>query len=94
MKIRRKTQITTRTERLLFIRKSKSSLSARCATCDAILVKPEEAALVLGKPTRDIYREIENGTRHFTELASGELLVCCAFSGGSESADINSAADF
>jgi hypothetical protein len=77
LKIRRKTEVKIQTERFLGIRKSRAAFFAACAECDATLHSPEEAALVLGKRTRDIYREIENGTRHFTELANGELLVCC-----------------
>ena len=76
MKIKRKTQISVRTERLLMVRKSKPSFLTVCATCGAALVAPEQAARALGKRTRDVYREIEKGTLHFTELAGGELLVC------------------
>ena len=75
MKIKRKTEVTVQTERVLIVRKSMTSVSAGCAECGAPLVSPEQAALVFGSQTRDIYRAIENGTLHFTELAGGELLV-------------------
>ena len=77
MKIRRKTEVTVQTEKFLAIRKSRKTFFAICAECGSTLMTPEEAALMLGKRTREIYREIENGSLHFTELVGGELLVCC-----------------
>ena len=76
MKIKRKTEVTIQTERYLIVRKRKPDFFVACAECGATLSSPEEAALFLGKRTREIYREIENGTLYFTELVSGELLVC------------------
>lgn len=77
MKTKRKTQITVRTERFLIVGKRRSSFFAVCAECGARLVTPEAAALLLGRRTRDVYREIESGTLHSVELSGGELLVCC-----------------
>ena len=77
MKIRRKTEVTVQTEKFLAIRKSKKTFFAICAECGSTLMPPEEVALVLGKRTREIYRDIENGTLYFTEFEGGELLVCC-----------------
>lgn len=77
MKLRRKTQISVQTERLVIVRKRKPPFFEVCAECGAALMSPEKAALVLGKTIRDVYREIENGTLNFTEIAGGELLVCC-----------------
>ena len=77
MKIKRKTEVTVQTERYLIVRRRKPAFFVVCTECENTLVTPEEAALLLGKRTRDIYREIEGGRLHFTELASGELLVCC-----------------
>jgi hypothetical protein len=76
LKIRKKIAVTMQTERLLIIKRSKNSVFEVCAACGAALVTPEDAALALGRRTRDVYREIENGTLHFTELKSGRLLVC------------------
>ncbi len=77
MKIKRKTEVTVQTERVLIVRRRKPTFFMVCTECEGKLVTPEEAALLLGKQRREIYREIENGTLHFTEFAGGELLVCC-----------------
>ena len=77
MKIRNRTEVTIHTERILIVRKKKSMPAMPCDICGSRLIKPEQAAIVLGKCTRDIYREIENGVRHFTEIEGDDLLVCC-----------------
>ena len=68
--------MTVLTEKILVIRKSQKAKIALCADCGGLLVSPERAAFFSGVRTRDIYREIENGERHFIEIENGELLVC------------------
>jgi len=40
------------------------------------MVTPEHAARLLGTAPRAIYRLVESGGLHFTEVDSGGLLVC------------------
>jgi hypothetical protein len=76
LKIRKKIAVTVQTQKLLIIKRPKNSVFEVCAACGATLVTPEDIARLLGKRTRDVYREIENGTLHFNEFENGRLLVC------------------
>jgi hypothetical protein len=40
------------------------------------MITPEQAACLSGLAPRAIYRRVENGELHFTEIDSGGLLVC------------------
>ena len=42
------------------------------------MLTPEEAARLTGASTRDIYRRVEAGLIHFTEIPEGGLFVCLA----------------
>ena len=76
MKIKRKTELTVHAEKILMIKRSQKANLALCADCGRPMVSPEKAAIFGGIRTRQIYREIENGERHFIEIENGELLVC------------------
>ncbi len=76
MKIKKTTEVTVLTERVLIVRR-KPLVEVGCPECGGALMRPDEAARVFGTRTRDIYRGIENGNVHFLELANGEMLVCC-----------------
>ncbi len=49
-----------------------------CNFCggQAVMVAPEEAALLAGVGVRAIYRAIEEGHIHFFESAGGAIVVC------------------
>jgi hypothetical protein len=53
-------------------------MTAWCEQCghDTKLMPPEDAALLTGVSAREIYRRLEVGHIHFTELARGGLLIC------------------
>ncbi len=40
------------------------------------MLRPEDAAEIMGISTRKIYAGIEDGTMHYTEAVDGSLLVC------------------
>jgi hypothetical protein len=63
----------------LIVRTASGSLPALCERClsqDAILLSPEQAAVLTGIPARLIYRCVEAGTIHYIEAANGKLTVC------------------
>jgi hypothetical protein len=51
-------------------------LCAECATDDAFMVIPEQAAAVARVSVRVIFRWVELGAIHFIEGADGSLAVC------------------
>ena len=76
--MKRRTQITIERERLLLISRRKLSATGWCDPCGAQvdLLTPETAAAITGVGTRAIYRRVESGELHFTEIRDGLLLVC------------------
>ena len=61
------------------IRSTSGSLPVLCAECstgDAIMVAPEQAAVLTQVPVRTIYRWIEIGMIHYAERTNGSLTVC------------------
>jgi hypothetical protein len=52
------------------------ALCAECATADAIMVAPEQAAAVAHVAVRIIYRWVELGVVHYQEGPEGCLAVC------------------
>jgi hypothetical protein len=75
---RRKTESVTITHEFLRIRVAHKAMTAWCEQCghDTKLMPPEDAALLTGVSAREIYRGVEIGSIHFTELAGGGLLIC------------------
>ena len=73
-----KVEINIETHRVLVLRRPRSSLLARCATCarQSLMLRPDEAAILALVSTRTIYRWIEAEQLHFTETAEGQMLVC------------------
>ena len=51
-------------------------LCSECATDEASMITPDEAAMVTGISTRTIYLWVEDGIIHFRETPNGSLLVC------------------
>ena len=49
-----------------------------CELCAPVvpMISPSEAAALLETTVREIFRRVENGAVHFTEIENGELLVC------------------
>lgn len=76
--MKRRTEITIETQKLLVVRRRGAEVKIWCAACTAQsrMVTPAEAARLCGTDARDIYRRIESGLLHFVEVAGGEPLVC------------------
>lgn len=76
--MKRKTEITIETERLLIISKRNTSSLGWCADCggQVRLLNAEVASQVAGVSPRAIYRLIEAGHLHFIETSDQRLLIC------------------
>jgi hypothetical protein len=77
--MKRRTEITIKTERLVILRRSRNINEADwCARCagPTRLLNVDEAAAVARSTSRAIYRRVEAAQLHFTETAEGRLLIC------------------
>ena len=75
----RRTEKTVEIHEFYVIRSASGALPALCVECstdDAILVAPEQAAVVAHVPVRAIYRWVESGVIHYHEEPNGSLTVC------------------
>lgn len=78
-KTKRRTVITIEQRRLTLICSRRSPpLAAWCAACGARvpMLNPDEAAAIRRVTPRTIYRWVEAGRLHFTEVHNGYLLIC------------------
>ncbi len=68
--IKKRTEITVKTNRLLVINRHSSAFVAECEKCgkQVEMVVPDEAAAIVGISSRTIYRAIEAGDIHFIEM--------------------------
>jgi hypothetical protein len=75
---RRKTETLTITHEFLRLHGRHEATTAWCQQCadETKLMSPEEAAIVTGVSAREIYRGVEIGDIHFTELSKKRLLIC------------------
>ena len=80
LKIRRQTQITILTEKILTLAGSDVhiALFAKCAVCAMQMLSVDEAAKFARVNSLTIYRLVEAGQLHFEETQEGFLLVCSA----------------
>ncbi len=80
MKIRRQTQITILTEKILTVAGGEVHLAlfAKCAVCGMQMLSVDEAAKFARVNSLTIYRLVEAGGLHFEETQEGCLLVCSA----------------
>lgn len=78
VKPNKRREITVETERLLIIRRRYRAVEAWCDGCRdmVVLIRPDQAAAVLGCSLRAIFRHVEAGALHFTEQSDGMLLIC------------------
>jgi hypothetical protein len=78
MSKKRKKRITVETERILIVRRGRSSVRAWCEKCgqQVQMVTAEAAATLAGVSRRTIYRWVEADKLHFTETLDGLLLIC------------------
>jgi len=52
------------------------ALCVECSTGNAIMVAPEQAAVVANVPVRMIYSWVEAGAIHYKEGPNGSVIVC------------------
>jgi len=76
MEIIRKTNILIKTERKFVIRQSSAEEEIWCETCDGQMITAQNAAVLHGISTREIYGLVEKGTLHFVESGAKILYVC------------------
>ncbi|MFY9558376.1 MAG: hypothetical protein WAV20_05600 [Blastocatellia bacterium] len=75
----RRTEKTIEIHEFYVIRTASGSLPALCFECstgDAIMVSPEQAALIAAVQVRTIYRWIETELIHYKEGFDGSIIVC------------------
>ncbi len=77
--MKRRTKISFETERLLVITRRRKLVDT-CANCgeQARLLTVEEAAALARLNALAVYRLVEAGALHYTETATGGLLICAA----------------
>jgi hypothetical protein len=76
---KRRTEKTVEIHEVYVIRQTSGPLPALCAECptgDAIMVAPEQAAVIAAVPVRTIYRWVETQMIHYKEAPDGSLVVC------------------
>ena len=73
----RRVRITIQTERVLMT-STQGGLYSLCAACgdNVRMVTIDQAASLARLSSCEIYREIEAGMLHFTEMSGGSVLVC------------------
>jgi len=78
VKIKRRTEITVETDRVLIIRWDHTSVHTWCALCaeQVKMLTAEGAAAAAGVSLRAICRRVESGQLHFSETPDGQLLIC------------------
>lgn len=79
MAIKRRTEQMVEIHEFYVIRPGSGSLPTLCVECstdDAIMVPPEQAAVVAQVPVRTIYRWVETNAIHYKEGSDGSIVVC------------------
>src|SRR5262249_18017814 len=78
MRKRKKTEITVEIDEVFVVRRSRPITLAWCVECNeqVRIVTPDEAAEITGASLRAIYRVVDAGSAHFTEMPEGLVLVC------------------
>jgi hypothetical protein len=76
--MKKRTEITIETDRLVLISERRSKQVAWCEACarEVEMVSVDEAAALAGTSSRMIYRQVEAQTLHFMETPEGRLLIC------------------
>ena len=76
--MKRRTEITIETERLLIIRSRKTSAQAWCTSCgrQVQMITIDEAAQESKVSSRLVYRLVEADQLHFIETTDKRVLIC------------------
>ena len=73
---RRRIEIVASSEQRIVLRHTAAARTrVGCTECKTRMVTPEEAAIIARTNMRTIYRWVETGAVHFTEL-NGRLWIC------------------
>ena len=75
----RRTEKTVEIHEFYVIRSTSGSLPALCVECstgDAIMVPPEQAAVITAVPVQMINRWVETGVIHYKKEPNGSVIVC------------------
>jgi len=75
----RKTEKMVEIHEVYVIRSVSGSLPPLCGECsagDAIMIAPEQAAVIAGVPVSTIYQWIETESVHYKHAANGSIIVC------------------
>ncbi len=77
---RRRRATTIETHEVWVVSRTKMSSAVWCeeCACQARMLMPEEAALMLHVSLRRIYALVEAGAIHFSERTDGGVLICLA----------------
>jgi hypothetical protein len=78
--MKKRTEITIETERVIVIRRHRPPVRAWCQSCgrQAVMVTVDEAARFACVSVRTLCGWVENGKLHFIDTADGGLLICQA----------------
>ena len=76
--MKKRTEITIETERLLVVGHTTKQATDWCAACgrQVELISADEAAVRARVSSRTIFRWVESGRLHYTETPAGLLLIC------------------
>lgn len=76
MEIKRKIEMAVVVNRRYVLRPAVTRKQMTCAECGAPMLAIEQAANLLDITQRRIFQIIETGAAHFTETATGALMIC------------------
>ena len=78
MGTRRRIEISVERNEFFVIGRPEAPAPAWCESCAgmALMVRPEEAAVIAGVSWREISRRVEAGSVHYSETPDGLLLIC------------------
>jgi hypothetical protein len=76
MEIKRKFEMSVATNRRYIIRQSKQVGQIACAECGEPMLTTEQATGLFDIKQRRIFQIIENEAAHFTENATGVVMIC------------------
>ncbi len=77
MEIKRKFELISATNRRFVVRRQSAEPQAVCTTCGKEMLTAEQVATMFNISQRNVFKIIEAGTVHFTELDEGGVTLIC-----------------
>jgi len=77
MEIKRTIEVFSATNRRFLVRRPESEQQVVCVSCGDAMLTPELLAKTFGISQRNIFKFVEAGVVHFTELADGGATLIC-----------------